>query len=772
MPGQRTFFGSALIIVVAIISLISAGPVLGASSLTDLGVLPGYSTSTATGISADGTIVVGWSADSAGHPRAFYWSTSTGMVDLVGLNNVYSKALAISRDSSTIVGTWSDSTVEQYRGFSWTAGSGMVDLGILTGAAKAAAYAVSSDGTVIAGGPGGAWLWTAGGGMVSIGGDCAYAMSADGGVLAGGTLKGWYWTEAGGFVPIGNITGAANSAALTMSSDGSVIAGQSNTAFRWTAPDGMVNLGTLGTTSSALAMSDDGGVVVGVSTNSNTNTAFRWTESGGMISVASWLTGHGVTVSGTLTSADAVSANGYAVAGQNSSNHAYLAVVDAQGLLTVTRSGTGTGSVTSSPAGIACGDTCSYTFPEGTVVTLTATADSGSTFQSWTGCATTSGATCTVTLTASATVSAVFGHNATLAVATTGNGSGAITSSPAGINCGSTCSHTYGPGANVTLTATAEAGSQFSAWTGCPSASGNVCSMTLTADTSVSAAFALIHTLTVSKTDGSRGGRVSSLPGGIDCSGGCKQASADYIVGSTVSLRISMPGASDFLYWTGGCSGHTPLCVVTMAQDVSVGAVFVASGAKKYNVSVSKSKKSGGDGIVETDDGIIRCGNVCKNGYHSDVPLVFTATPASGSVFAGWLPASLGCEGADPSCSIIVKKAVTAQAVFIGPQKLTVQKTKVRGGDGWVRSLPKGVGCDYVCSAQFQYGSEVTLTATANAYSTFTAWKPDSLGCSGPTCLVTMDKAQTVKAIFTRTVGSATPAELAADETREAADSD
>jgi len=39
--------------------------------------------------------------------------------------------------------------------------------------------------------------------------------------------------------------------------------------------------------------------------------------------------------------------------------------------LTVSKSGTGSGMVTSSPAGIDCGSTCSYAFAYNTVVTLT-----------------------------------------------------------------------------------------------------------------------------------------------------------------------------------------------------------------------------------------------------------------------------------------------------------------------------------------------------------------------------------------------------------------
>src|SRR5256886_10918301 len=52
---------------------------------------------------------------------------------------------------------------------------------------------------------------------------------------------------------------------------------------------------------------------------------------------------------------------------------------------TVIPAGTGSGSVTSSPAGITCGTTCSASFPVGTMITLTATPATGSTFTGWSG---------------------------------------------------------------------------------------------------------------------------------------------------------------------------------------------------------------------------------------------------------------------------------------------------------------------------------------------------------------------------------------------------
>ena len=53
--------------------------------------------------------------------------------------------------------------------------------------------------------------------------------------------------------------------------------------------------------------------------------------------------------------------------------------------LTVSKTGTGSGTVTSVPAGIACGGTCAYAYDYNTSVTLTAAAATGSTFTGWGG---------------------------------------------------------------------------------------------------------------------------------------------------------------------------------------------------------------------------------------------------------------------------------------------------------------------------------------------------------------------------------------------------
>jgi probable HAF family extracellular repeat protein len=82
------------------------------AGFTTLGVLPTGSGSFANAISGGGAVVVG-RADSAGFPRAFLWSSPTGLVDLntylagLGLNLsgwVLTRANAVSADGRTIVG--------------------------------------------------------------------------------------------------------------------------------------------------------------------------------------------------------------------------------------------------------------------------------------------------------------------------------------------------------------------------------------------------------------------------------------------------------------------------------------------------------------------------------------------------------------------------------------------------------------------------------------------------------------------------------------------
>lgn len=79
-----------------------------------------------------------------------------------------------------------------------------------------------------------------------------------------------------------------------------------------------------------------------------------------------------------------------------------------------------------------------------------------------------------------------------LTVVKAGAGSGVVTSSVGGINCGVTCSSSsIGSGTSVTLTATADSGSAFSGWSGACSGAATTTTFTLSADRSCTATFAV-----------------------------------------------------------------------------------------------------------------------------------------------------------------------------------------------------------------------------------------------------------------------------------------
>ena len=91
-----------------------------------------------------------------------------------------------------------------------------------------------------------------------------------------------------------------------------------------------------------------------------------------------------------------------------------------------------------------------------------------------------------------------------LAVSRAGAGSGTIASDTTGINCGGTCSSDFGQGVSITLTATPDPGSVFKGWSnGSGSASGctgtGACTLTLTADSGVTANFKLTQTIIVTQ---------------------------------------------------------------------------------------------------------------------------------------------------------------------------------------------------------------------------------------------------------------------------------
>ena len=239
------------------------------------------------------------------------------------------------------------------------------------------------------------------------------------------------------------------------------------------------------------------GGVTGFSLTYNSGTAIILTApaTSGSGSFSSWTgctTASGMTCNVTLTANTTVTANYTASVTPPTT---YVLTVDST-------SPAGGVNVAVSPAdnNLAGNGSTSFTrtYNSGTVVTLTAPATSnGSTFLSWTGCATASSTTCTVMLDANTTVTANYAAPVSttyvLTIDSAGSSSGvAISVAPADNNSatnGSTpFTRTYNAGTVVTLQAPTTAGTDsFVNWSGCTHSTAETCSVTMNANTTATA---------------------------------------------------------------------------------------------------------------------------------------------------------------------------------------------------------------------------------------------------------------------------------------------
>jgi cytochrome c553 len=188
-----------------------------------------------------------------------------------------------------------------------------------------------------------------------------------------------------------------------------------------------------------------------------------------------------------------------------------------------------------------------------------------------------------------ATVGAVAPTSFKLTVTKAGTGKGTITSSPSGINCGSTCSKTYGSKTSVTLKAAATTGSVFAGWSGACTGTATSCTVSVAGATTVGATFNLASsgggtggtgstpvssiTLKLEKA-GKSYGTVVSNPVGINCGLSCEKASAPLPKNTVVTLTATPVSGRKFVGWSGACRGTALVCTVTLSAQREVKATF------------------------------------------------------------------------------------------------------------------------------------------------------------------------------------------------------
>ncbi len=403
----------------------------------------------------------------------------------------------------------------------------------------------------------------------------------------------------------------------------------------------------------------------------------------------------------------------------------------------VTKGGAGSGKVTGDVGGINCGNACTANLATGASLTLTATAVTGSVFTGWGGDCTGVDLTCVLTIDRAHAVSAAFALAKRLTLTKAGGGGGSVTSAPAGLDCGLTCSSPFPIGSTVTLSATPDPNSTFGGWSGkdasaCPGTA--TCQVTMSVQRSVTATFdPIVHQLAVDLAgDGS--GTVSGDPVGIACPGICTQAVQQ---GTAVTLTAVAAVGSVFAGWTGDCSG-TGSCGIVLGSDRAATATFIALHPLSVNLSGT------GGGLVDADVGGIDCPTICTTDLSSDTVATLTATPDAGSAFAGW-GGDCADAGSAPTCEVTMSQARTVDAIFIAVDH-DLGVTLLGDGAGEVTSAPDGIDCGGTCSAHLRQATTVVLTATPILGATFMGWGGD---CSGAgVCRLTMDGDHAITATF------------------------
>lgn len=231
---------------------------------------------------------------------------------------------------------------------------------------------------------------------------------------------------------------------------------------------------------------------------------------------------------------------------------------------------------------------------------------------------------------ATATVSITILHPIRVQVVVFGLGSGRITSSPAGIDCGAVCNAEFPPTGSIELLPEPFGTSVFGGFSGDVDCVDG--SLTPDVDKMCFARFdasSVPAVLTVELAGGGSGQVVSS-PSGISCPGTC---SAGFPIPTRVTLGAAADEGSTFVGWSGdaGCEGGE----VNVVADMRCVATFELLPPPPVTFSLTVVFQGAGGGTVSSTPPGVLCGETCVTAFPQGTTLSLFARPDSGP-FGGW----------------------------------------------------------------------------------------------------------------------------------------
>ncbi|MEO6521387.1 MAG: ice-binding family protein [Mucilaginibacter sp.] len=344
-------------------------------------------------------------------------------------------------------------------------------------------------------------------------------------------------------------------------------------------------------------------------------------------------------------------------------------------------------------------------FAQGSKATVTATPNTGFTFTSWTDAG--------VVVSTSSSYQFTMAGNRTLVANFTaipvGNFAVVLSSAPvAGGTTGG--AGAFAAGTVVTVTSTPNAGYTFTNWTD----NGVIVSVSSSYQFIIASNRTLVANYTVIPAS-----QLAVVLSSNPIAGGSTTGSGSYTSGSSVTVTATANVGYTFANWTENGNVVSTSAAYTFALSAS--RTLVAN----FTVITFTLTTSAVNGTVVA--------NPNQTTYNFGSAVQLTASPATGYVFTGWSGDATGT--ANPlTVTMNANKNITAT---FAPITFTLTVTALNGA---VVKNPN--------ATNYNSGTIVQLTATANPGYTFTGWTVDATGTTNPLS-VTMNANKNITANFT-----------------------